>query len=50
MQEFKLKKMATGRKKTFKKAVETETVLPEHEEGSIPAAAATTVLKNTGID
>lgn len=41
VQEFKQKKIAAGKKKNSKKVVETQavTVLPEQEEGTIPAAA-----------
>lgn len=50
VQEFKLKKMAAGKKRASKQVVETPAVpaLLEQEEGTIPAAAAaaTTTNKN----
>lgn len=47
VQEFKLKKMAAGRKKNSKKAVEAPapTLPPELEEGTVPAVAATTEIQ-----
>lgn len=42
VQEFKLKKMAAGRRKNSNKAVETQapTLPPEQEEGTVPSATA----------
>lgn len=43
VQEFKLKKMAAGRRNNSNKAVETQapTFPPDQEEGTVPSAATT---------